>query len=1031
MLAFCLFAFISFNADPAPTADQLRFFEEKIRPVLVEQCQNCHSAKAASQKKLKGGLALDSREAWLKGGDSGQVILPGKPEASLLIKSLHHEDDLKMPPKGKLSKAVIADFERWVKMGAPDPRVGANLVGVKPARVINFDEGRSFWSFRPLQVVPPPTVASPAIPGWPRNPVDQFVLAKLQAKGIRPNPAASPRILVRRAWLDLLGIPPTPEQMTLWSRKLDAGGGKIKQQAWEELIDQLLASPYYGERWARHWMDVARFAESHGYEQDYDRPTAYTYRDFLIKAFNADLPFDKFARWQLAGDELEPNNPLAWMATGFLGAGAFPTQLTETEFESARYDELDDMVNTTGVAFLGLTLGCARCHDHKFDPIAAKDYYRFAAAFSNVIRSEKELDLDPTANAERAGSHAVRLKNLEEDLAKFERKSLPTELEKYLKSSTNDAQWILLDGELKSTAKTQFVRQADGSYLAIGKAPPREVLTFSAVTTARNIQSIRLEVLSDQSFPHGGPGRAANGNFVLGNLQVDAAVDDAKGAGGKVSLARAEATHQQNTSSLSVGASLDNDPESGWAVDGQIGKSQAAVFYLAKPLNDEGKRVRLTVTLGFNHPNPQHVVGRFRLSITNQAGLKPAIGEPGPDAQTVAALERLRRNQPQAGDQAVALKWFKQSQPAWVAKWASIQKEKADGGKPVLTKALVTTEGMPHLPHHADDRGFPHFYKDVHLLRRGDVGQKVELVSHGVPEVFNQNGLSLDAWRVEKNPDSKSSYKRSALAKWLTDPAKGAGNLVARVAVNRLWQHHFGQGIVTTPSDFGYMGAKPTHPELLEWLAGELIKGDWKLKRMHKLMLCSATYMQSTSTDAERLAKDPEGQWLWRRLPHRLEAEAIRDSLLVVSGQLDSRQFGSGTLDQNMKRRSIYFSIKRSGLIPMMMLFDWPEHLVSIGQRSNTTVAPQALAFLNGPQVRAYALAFADRLGADSAPEQAVEKAFNLALGRSPNQEEAKISLEFLANQEALRGLNRDAKRAAMADLCQTIFSMNEFIFVE
>ena len=1031
MLAFALPALFLSNTDPVPKPEQLRFFEEKIRPVLVEQCHKCHSAEAASQKKLKGGLALDSRESWQKGGESGPVIVPGKPEQSLLIKSLHHVDDLKMPPKGKLPKSVIADFENWIKMGAPDPRSGNTTPSTKASRIINMEEGRSFWSLRPLAQVEAPRLAqSPE--EWAVNPVDRFVLATLQSKGLRPNPSASSRVLIRRAWFDLLGLPPTPEQMDEWVAKLEAGQGKVNSKAWGELIDFLLASPRYGERWARHWMDIARFAESHGYEQDYDRPTAYTYRDFLIRAFNSDMPFDQFARWQLAGDELDPQNPLAWMATGFLGAGAFPTQLTEDEFESARYDELDDMVNTTGVAFLGLTLGCARCHDHKFDPITSKDYYRFAAAYSTVIRSEKELDLDPAGNAERAVRHSQRVKALEADLASFEKNVLPGEFAKYLKSAADShSPWMVLDGQIRSTANSAWMRQTDGSYLASGKAPARETIVFKANTTAKGIQAIRLEALADPSLPRGGPGRAPNGNFALGDFRVEWSSMGESGSMGKVSLQRAAATHQQNADSLSVGASLDSDPVSGWAVDGQIGKSQAAVFYPAQPINPEGNVGQITITLAFNHPNSQHLIGRFRLSLGTTADLIPGLGNAGPDAETVSALVRLREGQGRPGDEPLALKWFKSHHPQWLAKSSALEKEKKDGGKPVLTKALVTTEGLPHLPHHADDRGFPHFYQQVHLLKRGDPGQKVELVSHGVPEVFNQNGQSLDAWRVEKPSGSKSSYRRASLANWLTDPSRGAGHLVARVAVNRLWQHHFGRGIVATPSDFGYTGAKPTHPELLDWLAADLVSSGWRLKKMHKLIMSSATYRQSSQTDQERLAKDPENQWLWRRVPARLEAEPIRDSLLAVSGQLDLREFGPGTMDQNMKRRSVYFFIKRSGLIPMMMLFDWPEHLVSIGQRSNTTVAPQALAFLNGPQVRSYALAFADRLGPDAEWKVTIDKAFRVALGRSPTREESQLALEFLDRQLAEKGTAKDSRRLALADLCQTIFSMNEFVFVE
>ncbi|MGH7135616.1 MAG: DUF1549 domain-containing protein, partial [Pirellulales bacterium] len=379
----------------------IELFEKKIRPVLVSECYQCHSTDAAAQKKLKGGLLLDSRDAARKGGESGPAVVPGKPDESLLVKALRHED-FEMPPKGKLPDAVIADFVKWIELGAPDPRTSP---AIAVGRQIDIDAGRQFWSLKRFEPIMPPDAANRE---WVRTPVDQFIRARQESLGLKPNGAAYARLLIRRAYFDLLGLPPSSDEMEKWVRRLGevrAAGARsgdrpqqsaprgrgqetgpnasetgpnasetgpnvaIDMSAYAELIDHLLATERYGERWARHWMDVARFAESHGYEQDYDRPTAYHYRDFLIRAFNADMPYDQFVRWQLAGDELAPHDPLAWMATGFLAAGAFPTQLTEAEFESARYDELDDMVATTGVAFLGLSVGCARCHDHKFDPI--------------------------------------------------------------------------------------------------------------------------------------------------------------------------------------------------------------------------------------------------------------------------------------------------------------------------------------------------------------------------------------------------------------------------------------------------------------------------------------------------------------------------------------------------------------------------------------------------------------------------------------------------------------------------------------
>jgi hypothetical protein len=710
------------------------FFEEHVRPLLAEHCYRCHSRQA---KSVRGGLLLDSKEGWAKGGENGPAVVPGDPDRSLLIRAVRYQGDAKMPPKGQLPDKQVDLLVRWVRMGAPDPRDGSAAVTTR--KNLDVEQGRSHWAFRPLSAAAPPPVADRD--GWCRTPVDRFVLAGLEEKGLRPNPEADRRTLIRRASFDLLGLPPAPEEVDAFLRDPDP-------QAYEKLVDRLLASPHYGERWARHWMDVARFAESHGYEQDYDRPYAYHYRDFLIRALNDDMPYDQFVRWQVAGDELAPDEPLALMATGFLGGGAFPTQLTEAEFESARYDELDDMTSTTGLAFLGLSVGCARCHDHKFDPIPTQDYYRLAATFTTTIRSEIDLTLTP--------------------------------------------------------------------------------------------------------------------------------------------------------------------------------------------------------------------------------GAKPA-------------------------------------------------------------KVQVTGEGFPPTKHHADDRGFPHFYRETYFLQRGDVGQKRGVATPGFLQVLTRDGRPESSWQAAPPAGwTRTSFRRAALANWLTDAEHGAGHLAARVMVNRLWQHHFGRGLVATPNDFGAQGEPPGHPELLDWLAGDLVRHGWRLKRQHRLILTSAAYRQGSDFDEGRARLDRENVSLWRWTPRRLEAEPIRDALLQAAGQLDTRMYGPGSLDPNMRRRSVYFFIKRSQLIPMMMLFDWPEHLVSIGRRSTTTIAPQALLFLNSPQGRQYAEGFARRLEGSPA-EVAVDRGYRVALGRPPADREKTLALDFLARQGAAyrRDGKPDPEHRALVDFCQALLSTNEFVYVD
>lgn len=707
----------------------LALFKAKVRPLLVTHCLACHGGKA-----VKGDLDLSDREPLIKSG-----TLEGGSKQSRLVLLIRHEDEPHMPRKApKLADAAIADISRWIDLGAPydRPLVDRNS---KASPITTTTGDPNFWSFRPLVRVNPPSVKNPA---WARTPVDRFIASALDQKNLRPNPIADRRTLIRRVTFDLTGLPPTPDEV-------EAFVNDRSPDAYERLVDRLLDSPHFGERFARHWMDVARFAESHGYEQDYNRPFAYHYRDFLIRAFNEDLPYDQFVRWQLAGDECAPDDPMAMAATGFLGAGAFPTQLTEAEFESARYNELDDMVSTTGVAFLGLSVGCARCHDHKYDPIPSEDYYRLASVFTTTIRSE-------------------------------------------------------------------------------------------------------INILMD-------------------------------------------------------------------------------------------------------------------------AGSKPM-------------------------------------------------------------KMQVTAEGYPHTKHNADDRGFPHFYPKTYVLKRGDVAQKQAEAAPGVLRVLS-GGKDAGHWRVERSISRRpgASYRRSALGAWLTDPSVGSGRLAARVIVNRIWQHHLGRGIVATPNDFGAQGSPPSHPELLDWLAARLIDGGWRLKPIHRLIVTSAVYMQNDDFDEARARVDRENVFLWRRAPRRLEAEPIRDAMLATAGRLELRMYGPGALDVEMPRRSVYFFIKRSQLIPLMMLFDWPEHLVSIGARSVTTTAPQALAMMNSHLARHCAEGLATRVaGGDSAAE--VIRAYQIAFSRPPSGDEARLGASFLASQRAayLRAGRREAEanRAALVDFCQAMLGMNEFIYI-
>jgi hypothetical protein len=984
---------------PAPDRDGIEFFEKKIRPVLADRCYSCHSAEA---KKLKGELYLDSRDGMLKGGETGPSIVPGDLEKSLLIKAIRYTDDLKMPPKGKLSKEVVDDFVSWVKRGAPQP-IGKSAAAAKKG--INIESGRAYWAFQPLH---PPAGAT----------IDRLVRAKLAAAGIPPNGSADRRKLIRRATFDLLGLPPTPAE-------IDAFLADSSPDAYEKLIDRLLARPEYGERWARHWLDVARFAESHGFEQDYDRENAYYYRDFLIQAFNRDLPYDRFVQWQIAGDELAPAEPLAWMATGFLGAGVFPTQLTEAEFESARYDELDSMTSTTSSAFLGLSLGCARCHDHKFDPFPSRDYYRLASTFTTAIRAMAELPMDPEGDNAALANWEKEHVPLVAELARFEKEDLPARFDHWAAGRPWEKQaslvWTILDLiETKSHGGATFQPQGDGSVLATGENPKNDKWTFKARTTLKGLTAVRLEALKDGSLKKSGPGRADNGNFSLSDFRLTIR-PIAGGAPVPVKLAAGAVSFEQNRTTLSAASSVDVG-KGGWAVDPQFGKDHAAVFEFASPIGfPEG--TELTFEFEYNN-NVHHAIGRPRLSLTSTASPVSLVGEA--KAQPIVELCELLREgaalDAAARERAIAV--YGRIDEEAVRRRRAVDVHLAAKPAPKITKVLVTTEGLKPLKHHADERGFPHFYKETYVLARGDVNKKQDVATQGFIQVL-ERGADEKRWIAPPPAGSRTPGRRSALARWLTDVDAGAGPLLARVMVNRLWAQHFGRGLVATTNDFGVQGDPPSHPELLDWLASELIRNGWQLKPIHKLMLTSEVYRQSTDVVVDSAKKDPDNRLLWRRDPRRLEAEAIRDSLLEVGGLLDRKMYGPGTLDEGMTRRSIYFFIKRSRLIPMMMVFDAPEPLVSQGSRPTTTIAPQALLFMNSPLVR--------KCAAGLAREADVTQLYRRALGRSPTERELQKAGEFLSAQEkSYRDAGKpDPALAARVDFCQALLCLNEFVYVD
>ena len=795
-------------------------------------------------------------------------------------------------------------------------------------------------------------------------------------------------------------------------------------------------------------MDIARFAESYGFEEDYDRPFAYHYRDFLIKAFNRDMPYDRFVRLQVAGDELEPENALALMATGFMGHGPFPTEIghgpfpteiTEAEFEISRYDELDDMIGTLGTAMLGLTVGCARCHDHKHDPISARDYYRMASIFGHTTRTIIEYDPNPGEFRRAKERWKSRRSKLHAERAEIERQLQGKEFDRWLRdgapgSGTSD--WIVLNvQDIKSTSQAVTDKLDDGSILFGGDNVDFDIYRLTADIPPPGIRALRVEALTQPSLPFDGPGRSHDGEFLLGIVSAEArplSDPDAEPVGLAFRDARATVQLDADYSSV-IAAITDNNHRSGWALPpGAIGSDHAAIFDLKEPLrSDSGSRIVVKLEFGYN----SHLsLGRLRLSATGAAEPEFSVGEGVPQDLAVA-LSVLRSRGPESLTQAqrsALLREFTRTDGKWQEATAAIRGHESRVPVPSFTKIQATAEGFSKPRHNANGKGYPHFYEQTHVLRRGDASLKLEPAQPAVLPALVREGAGSDRWIARVPPGwERSGFHRASLARWLTDHEYGAGSLLARVIVNRVWHHHFGTGIVATPSNFGTMGARPSHPELLDWLARDLIANGWQLKRLHRMIMNSSVYRLDSTLDTAMAAIDSANRLRWRWSPRRLEAEAVRDSMLSVSSMLDRTMYGPGAQNESMPRRSVYFFIKRSELIPSMMLFDWPEHLVGIGRRPSTTIAPQALLFLNSPHTRRFAEGFADRLaGLDR--QATVREAYRTAFARPPRPSEAEKGVAFLTRQEALYDTDGrpEPDRLARIDYCQSLMSLNEFLYI-
>jgi hypothetical protein len=961
--SFCWSAAIIAGAEDFPS-EQLELFEKQVRPLLVEHCVDCHGPE-----NREGGLNLATRESLLKGGDSGPALVPRNPAVSLLVQAIEYLDEPKMPPSGKLPAEKIELLRRWVESGAAWPKDSPLATGVEASRVFQVtEEQRQWWAFQPVRDVEPPSVRES---DWPLNDLDRFILAKLEATGLAPAPAADRIAWLRRATLDVTGLPPTPEE-------IDAFVSDSTDRAFETVVERLLNSSAYGERWARHWLDVVRYADYHDFNPaarvaSCEITEAWRYRDWVVGAFNRDLPYDQFIVHQIAGDRLaSPTGdevyPDGLIATTFLSNGVWDRG--DADKEKIVSDMVDDNIGVIGKAFLGLTLDCARCHDHKFDPISTADYYGLAGMFYSS-RILKELGakggeytvnrvplIGPTALAKRA-EQETQLAAAMARLDDLDRKHRFQEL-------TAGGQ-LLVPVSFSSEAGATAMIADDASISVRGILNKDTYVIEAVIPDLPRSRYLRLEALPDASLPAGGPGRAADGNFVVSRLAASFVPPDGHMESTPIQFVSAQADFEQTN--FAARSALDDDRKDGWAVSPQFGTAHVAVFEIApEAVIPAGSRLRVTID---QQHSDTHTLGKLRLSVAETL-------TPSPPPDTPERLELI-------------------------ALCDGLQQELVN---PVPLAMAVTDGGTPG--------GLFPGIQDVPIHIRGSYAKLGAVVPRRLPRFF----------AGENQPAIGDGSGRSELAAWV---ASNANPLTARVIVNRVWNWHFGEGLVRTPSNFGMLSEPPTHPELLDWLAVRFIEDGWSLKKLHRRIMLSATYRQSSQVSREVFDKDPENRLLGRFTARRLEAEAIRDAILSVSGQLDLTAGGPAGDDFTIRRRSLYVQTARWQRDSYANLFDAANPDSSTEKRVVSTVAPQALLLLNHPWLHEQARHLAERLMREVPTTEVdrIHRAYQLLFGRDPNHAELVIAREIVA------GGDPAVPHAGWIDLAHLLLCSNEFVYID
>lgn len=968
------------RADEPPAPDYAR----DIRPILAGHCFDCHGPN-----KQQAGLRLDSIDGMKAGGDSGPSINLEKPAESRMTLALRHDENSSPMPldADPLPEDQIALIERWIAAGAPGVDSDASTKQVRS----------NHWSFQPI--------ARPKLPivhdcEWMRQPLDAFLLSRLEMEEITPSPEADPSTLLRRLHLDLVGLLPSPDDVQAFQ-------SSERPDAVEQVVDRLLASPHYGERWGRHWLDVARYADSDGYTIDGPR-SMWNYRDWVIDAVARDLPFDQFLTEQLAGDLL-PNATLAQrVATGF-HRNTMRNEEGGTDDEQFRVEAVVDRVATTGEAILGLTLACAQCHSHKFDPISQQEYYQLFAFFNTA--DEPTIEVPTEAEALVLDSLRTNIAQLREQRGTRER--LLAELQSEWEGEQRAAlkRWIAFEpASVSATGGASIELLDDQSVRAGGYNSNCDVYTFVANTDLVGIQGLRLEVLVDDQLPAKGPGRAENGNFILTEFSVRAAPLGDPTQAAVVPLAAAVAEHSQPK--YDIGLAIDGDPKTGWAINTpnkKNGNVNRTAHFLPKEPFGFADGTTLVITIE-QTSGQRYNVGRFRLSATTQSGPIPLVPSALAGALRTKPEERSD-NQKQ---------FIEQAQRSQDADWSALNSQIAALEQQLPTPATTLAIAEQKTP------------RDTFVHMRGNFLDKGAKVEPGVPSV-------LPVLNVEGRAD------RVDLARWLTSEKNP---LVARVAVNRIWQHVFGIGLVETDNDFGTQGSPPTHPELLDWLANDFRDGDWSRARLIRSITTSAAYRQSSHARPELEIRDARNRLLARQSRIRLEAEIVRDVALDASGRLSLQVGGPSVfpfqpdgvmvlaqVDRPWKisegadryRRGMYTYFWRSTPHPALKVFDAPDAQRTCTRRSRSNTPLQSLTLLNDAAYVECAEGLSERILAVESKNDLVriQSAFQICVAREPTSAEESILMRLLGESRAEQGAS---EKQAWTAVTRAILNLDEFI---